>query len=325
MAKHVNDSKEQWFLLRMREAGRNYVCKPQEDIDIQLGEHYIVELDRSEDYARVLCKRVPTADEIKNTIIKRIKRKVTDKDWSRIESNKQRARDAFVRCLRRVEEHELEMKLVDVEYSFDGSKIVFYFTADGRVDFRELVKTLASEFRARIELRQIGVRDESGIIGGIASCGLKLCCKSFLYEFEPVTIKMAKDQRLPLNPAKISGLCGRLLCCLRYENKHYKKTAKTMPREGALVCTPNGKGRVIDMNMISRSVSVLLSETEKIVTFPVDKIKILQDQEPVKPAKIDRPALSEDVDVADLKKLEDIPSADIDDEDDDDNGDDTKE
>lgn len=317
MNENKKQSNEQWFLFRMREAGRNYVCKKPDDIDIKPGDHCIVELDRSEDYARVLCARQPKPDDIKNSIIKRIKRIMTEKDWKRVETNASAAKEAFVKCLRRIEEHELDMKLVDVEYSFDCSKIIFYFTADGRVDFRELVKTLATEFRARIELRQIGVRDESAVVGGIASCGLPLCCKSFLYEFEPVTIKMAKDQRLPLNPSKISGLCGRLLCCLRYEYKHYRKTARSMPREGALVSTPEGKGRIIDLNLIKKTVTVIFEEDKKIASFPVEQIKVLHEGNPCKCPNKQKMKLDGEVEESDLKQLEDIPGSDIDDDDED--------
>lgn len=309
---------EKWVLLRIREAGRNYFGKAPDGIELKVGDYCIVEVDRAEDYAKILCdKRVPTEDEKKNTIVKRIKRMLTDKDIERIEDNKKKAHQAYLKCLRRIEDHKLEMKLVDVEYSFDGSRIVFYFTAEGRVDFRELVKTLASEFRARIELRQIGVRDESSIIGGIASCGRRLCCCSFLYEFEPVTIKMAKDQRLPLNPSKISGICGRLLCCLRYEYKFYKKMAKTMPRENALVSTKLGQGRVVDLNVLKRTVIVEL-ENQNNAEFSIDEVKIIKDQVAPKVSS----KTGQDVDEKELAKLEDIPGSSFSDEDDEDNDED---
>jgi len=294
-----------WFLIRMREAGRNYFCPQPEGIDIKPGEYCVVELDRSEDYAKILSCSEPSADDIKNSIVKRIKRKLTENDLIRIEENKKKAHQAYQKCIRRIAEHNLDMKLVDVEFTLDSSKVIFYFTADGRVDFRELVKSLATEFRARIELRQIGVRDESKILGGIACCGRQLCCCTFLYEFAPINIRMAKEQRLPLNPCKISGLCGRLHCCLRYEYKYYRKTAKTMPREGAVVSTRLGEGKVIDLNIIKKTVLVQL-ENLNITEFPVEEIKILKDQ-PLAKVEITK-NLGEDIDVKELRKLEDIPS-----------------
>ncbi len=302
-----------WFLIRMREAGRNYVCKQPEDMEIKPGEYCVVELDRAEDYGKILSFIEPSPDDIKGSIVKRIKRKLTENDLIKIDENKKKANQAYQKCLRRISEHNLDMKLVDVEFSLDCSKVIFYFTADGRVDFRELVKSLATEFRARIELRQIGVRDESKILGGLASCGRQLCCCTFLYEFAPINIRMAKEQRLPLNPSKISGLCGRLHCCLRYEYKYYRKTAKTMPREGSIVSTRTGQGKVIDLNIIKRTVLVQL-ENQNITEFPVEEIKILKDQ-PL--AKVETKRLGEEIDVKELRKLEDIPS-DLDEFDDDD-------
>ena len=163
-------------------------------------------------------------------------------------------------CQEKIQQHKLEMKLISAEYSFDRSKITFYFTSDGRVDFRELVKDLAKQFKARIELKQIGVRDEAKLLGGFGPCGMKLCCAKFLKSFEPVTIKMAKEQNLPLNPTKISGCCGRLMCCLGYEYQTYKKLMKGMPREGEIIKTKQGKGRVISVNALKRCVTVELED-----------------------------------------------------------------
>jgi cell fate regulator YaaT (PSP1 superfamily) len=164
------------------------------------------------------------------------------------------------------------MKLVDVEYTFDRNKVIFYFTADGRIDFRELVKDLASIFRTRIELRQIGVRDEAKMLGGIGPCGRMLCCSTFLGDFEPVSIKMAKDQNLSLNPAKISGLCGRLMCCLKYENDYYEEVKKELPDVGEYIATPDGRGRVVGLNMLEKLVQVDLPELEKVTEYTIDEL-----------------------------------------------------
>ncbi|MDX9702732.1 MAG: regulatory iron-sulfur-containing complex subunit RicT [Candidatus Auribacterota bacterium] len=312
--KQVADNGEKWFYLHMRRAGRNYVCKPPADIEISQGDHCVVELERAEDYAKILCCRVPTDEEKKNTIVKRIKRKMTDKDWERVEDNKKKAEYAYLKCQRRIADHKLDMKLVDVEYSLDCSRIIFYFTADGRVDFRELVKSLASEFRARIELRQIGVRDESGILGGIGCCGRELCCSKFLYEFDPINIKMAKVQRLPLNPTKISGLCGRLHCCLRYEYKYYKKASKMFPKEGSLVSTKSGQGRVIDLNIVKESLLVQF-ESGTITEVALKDVKVIKEERKPSDASMAK-KLADDIDERELKQLEDIPGGDLDDDDD---------
>lgn len=174
--------------------------------------------------------------------------------------------------LEKVEEHGLEMKLVDVEYTFDRNKIVFYFTADGRVDFRELVKDLAAIFRTRIELRQIGVRDEAKMLGGIGACGRMLCCSTFLGDFDPVSIKMAKDQNLSLNPTKISGLCGRLMCCLKYENDEYETAKEQLPDLGEMIETPLGLGKVVGLNILERVLQVELVEKDRVVEYTIDEL-----------------------------------------------------
>ena len=195
--------------------------------------------------------------------LKKVIRKATKDDLRRVAENELKAKNAFTQCEKKIAERGLEMKLVDVEYTFDNSKIVFYFTADGRVDFRELVKDLAGVFKMRIELRQIGVRDEAKMLGGIGSCGRALCCHSWLADFEPVSIKMAKVQNLSLNPSKISGICGRLMCCLKYENDIYMEFRKGMPDIGERVKTPDGVAKVIDTNLLERSVKVRLYVDEK--------------------------------------------------------------
>ncbi|OGX68348.1 MAG: stage 0 sporulation protein, partial [Paenibacillus sp. RIFOXYA1_FULL_44_5] len=182
------------------------------------------------------------------------------------------AHDAFHICLQKIENHQLQMKLIDVEYTFDRNKVLFYFTAEGRVDFRELVKDLASVFRTRIELRQIGVRDEAKLLGGIGPCGRILCCSSFLGDFAPVSIKMAKDQNLSLNPTKISGLCGRLMCCLKYEHDQYESTKEELPKVGTRVITPFGVGKVVGLNVDDRIVSVHVFELNKVEKMPFDDV-----------------------------------------------------
>ncbi len=188
----------------------------------------------------------------------------TKEDLNQIEENRKKAKEAFSVCLEKIQAHKLNMKLVNCEYSFDRSKILFYFTAESRVDFRELVKDLAKIFKARIEMRQIGVRDEAKLFGGFGPCGRELCCSKFLKDFEPVTIKMAKEQGLPLNPPKISGLCGRLMCCLSYEHECYRKLSHDLPKEGDKIVTPQGKGRVVSVNVLRRAVLVEISEGNQI-------------------------------------------------------------
>ncbi len=232
------------------------------NLNLKEGDCVIVEHDRGLDYGRVAlplhshCSLGADPKEPPKKII----RLARESDLKQIEDNRVKAKEAFNACLKKIEEHKLDMKLVKAEYSFDRSKILFYFTSDGRVDFRNLVKDLAKIFKARIELRQIGVRDEARLFGGYGSCGRELCCRKFLKDFEPVTIKMAKEEGLPLNPPKISGLCGRLMCCLSYEYETYKILSKGLPREGEHVHTPNGKGKVLSVNVFKRLVSVQLEE-----------------------------------------------------------------
>jgi len=232
------------------------------NLSLKEGDCVIVEHDRGLDYGVVVqpaCGRsCPKADP--KEAPKRIIRLARDSDLKQIEDNRAKGKEAFNACLKKIAEHKLDMKLVKAEYSFDRSKILFYFTSDGRVDFRNLVKDLAKIFKARIELRQIGVRDEARLFGGYGSCGRELCCKKFLKDFEPVTIKMAKEEGLPLNPPKISGLCGRLMCCLSYEYETYRILSKGLPREGEHVNTPTGKGKVFSVNVFKRLVTVQLED-----------------------------------------------------------------
>ena len=204
--------------------------------------------------------------------IKEILRPASRIDTEQEISNREKERDALATCRRMIREKGLEMKLILAEYMFDNSKILFYFTADGRIDFRELVKDLAAIFRTRIELRQIGVRDEAKMLGGIGPCGRMLCCSTFLGDFEPVSIKMAKDQNLSLNPAKISGLCGRLMCCLKYENDEYEAAKEQLPDLDQRIQTPHGTGRVIGLNILERLIQVELVDKERIVEYTLDEL-----------------------------------------------------
>jgi cell fate regulator YaaT (PSP1 superfamily) len=257
--------------VRFKKAGKIYYFDPGE-LTIPAGEFVIVETVRGIEYGKVVIsdKQVDENDIV--LPLKKVIRIADAKDKLIVEENKKAAREAYDICLKKVEEHGLEMKLVDVEYTFDRNKVIFYFTADGRVDFRELVKDLAAIFRTRIELRQIGVRDEAKMLGGIGPCGRMLCCSTFLGDFEPVSIKMAKDQNLSLNPTKISGLCGRLMCCLKYENEEYETAKEQLPDLGEYVETPHGLGKVIGLNILERMLQVELSEHGRVVEYTLDEL-----------------------------------------------------
>jgi cell fate regulator YaaT (PSP1 superfamily) len=247
--------------VRFKKAGKIYYFDPCE-IELHLGDKVIVETARGLECGEIVTGPKQIAETELVGSLKKVLRVATEKDERQLADNLQKEKEAFQICLKKVVEHGLPMKLVDVEYSFDVSKITFFFTAEGRVDFRELVKDLASIFRTRIELRQIGVRDEAKILGGIGCCGRMLCCASFLGDFDPVSIRMAKDQNLSLNPSKISGICGRLMCCLRYENDIYEGARTSFPRCGEPVVTPGGKGKVIGHNILRETVMVELADKQ---------------------------------------------------------------
>jgi cell fate regulator YaaT (PSP1 superfamily) len=249
--------------------------------DLKLGDYCIVQSERGLDFGRVLDEPRPAMDDEFKDPLLMVVRKITVNDRFQINKNIRDAQGARDTCLRRVEAHRLPMKLIDAEYSFDRSNIVFYFTAEGRVDFRALVKDLARAFRARIELRQIGVRDESKLLGGIGACGRIVCCASWLRDFTPINIRMAKDQHLSLNPTKLSGVCGRLLCCLRYEHECYKEMASDLPRNGTIVKTAHGEGTVIDQNILKRTVTVRLDD-ERVSSFRIDEVEVVREREPRK-------------------------------------------
>lgn len=261
--------------IRFKKAGKIYYFAPG-DHQVGKGDFAIVETARGVEYGEVVTDIKEVEDKDIVAPLKPIIRKATAADAVKVEDNKKKEKEAFAICQKKIEARKLEMHLVDVEYTFDVGKIIFYFTAEGRIDFRELVKDLAAIFRTRIELRQIGVRDEAKLLGGIGCCGRPLCCASFLGDFEPVSIRMAKDQNLSLNPTKISGICGRLLCCLKYENDQYvaekKKQRKAckgccqerekifVPKPGLMVVTPTGEGRIVSVNRREQTISVELSQ-----------------------------------------------------------------
>lgn len=257
--------------VRFKKAGKIYYFDPG-DLEICKDTFVIVETARGIEYGKVVIDKKQVGENDVVLPLKKVVRNANEKDTLAVEENKNAAQNAFDLCTEKIMEHQLDMKLVDVEYTFDRNKVIFYFTADGRIDFRELVKDLASIFRTRIELRQIGVRDEAKMLGGIGPCGRMLCCSTFLGDFEPVSIKMAKDQNLSLNPAKISGLCGRLMCCLKYENDYYEEVKREMPDVGEHIATPQGKGRVIGLNMLEKLVQVELPELEKVTEYTIDEL-----------------------------------------------------
>ena len=246
--------------VRFRKNGKIYFFSPSE-LPIEIGQNVIVETSRGVEYGKVvLGKREIKSEKIISTL-KPVIRIATPEDDEINEENKRKSKDAFRICLEKIAKHGLEMKLIDCEYTFDNNKVLFYFTADGRIDFRELVKDLASVFKTRIELRQIGVRDETKILGGIVICGRSLCCHTHLSEFVPVSIKMAKEQNLSLNPAKISGVCGRLMCCLKNEQETYEYLNKKLPNIGDLVKTVDGyKGEVQRVNVLRQKVKIIIED-----------------------------------------------------------------
>jgi len=245
--------------VRFKEVGKVYYFDP--DVQqLKKGDRVIVETVRGIECGEVAMDNREIDDEQIVKPLKKLIRIADQNDIDQFNANKAKEKDAFEICQQKIANHGLEMKLVDVEYTFDGGKVLFYFTADGRVDFRELVKDLAGVFKTRIELRQIGVRDESKMLGGLGICGRPFCCSSFLGEFQPVSIKMAKEQGLSLNPTKISGACGRLMCCLKYEQNAYEHLLKITPKPGAIVETAEGAGTVVDFSLLTGKLKVQLHD-----------------------------------------------------------------
>lgn len=244
--------------VRFKKAGKIYYFNP-DSLDIKKGDFVVVETARGIEFGECVVGIKELQEEEIVAPLKNVIRKATKEDIDVNKVNKSKEEDAFKICLDKIKDHGLKMKLIDVEYTFDNNKVIFYFTADGRVDFRELVKDLASIFRTRIELRQIGVRDEAKMTGGLGPCGRSLCCSTFLGEFAPVSIKMAKEQNLSLNPTKISGICGRLMCCLNYEQETYEGIRKKMPKVGSVVDTEYGRGEVISSSVVKEAVKIKIN------------------------------------------------------------------
>lgn len=263
--------------VRFKKAGKIYYFDPL-DYRIEKDSAVIVETARGIEFGQCVVGIREISDKEVFAPLKPVIRIASQKDLDRHMENKAKEKEAFVVGEKKIEDHHLEMKLVDVEYTFDHSKVIFYFTADGRIDFRELVKELATIFRTRIELRQIGVRDEAKMLGGIGICGRNLCCSTWLGDFNSVSIKMAKEQNLSLNPSKISGVCGRLMCCLNYEQETYEEIRYRLPKVGSIVETPVGKGNVIGNNIIKESVRVKIhdSDDERIESFEISEVTLIK-------------------------------------------------
>ena len=279
--------------IKFREDGRIYSFGAN-GIKLNQGDYAVVETARGTECGMVAKGNHNLSESELVKPLKPVLRAATGEDIKKLKENKEKEKKAFSQCEEKIANHKLEMKLVDVEISFDGSKMIFYFTADGRVDFRDLVKDLASTFHTRIELRQIGVRDEAKILGGLGICGQPLCCSRFLDDFQPVSIKMAKEQGLSLNPTKISGACGRLMCCLNYEQEGYEQALKKLPKVGAIVNTPSGKGKVESLNILKGIVYVRLDDTQQgFAEFSGEDIKVLKNNNQSHHDEIDDELLKE--------------------------------
>ncbi len=264
--------------VRFRTAGKIYYFGPK-DIEFKRSDHVIVETARGVEYGTVVLPNMEVEDGKVTQPLKNVIRKATKDDEEREKRNREKEKDAYKICQEKIIKHGLEMKLINAEYTFDNNKVLFYFTADGRVDFRELVKDLAGVFRTRIELRQVGVRDETKILGGMGICGRPLCCHTYLSDFAPVSIKMAKEQSLSLNPAKISGICGRLMCCLQNEAQVYEELNRKLPRVGEIVTTPDGlKGEVRETNVLKQMVRVVVEvdDEKELREYPTSELKFKQ-------------------------------------------------
>lgn len=286
--------------VRFRTAGKIYYFDPGK-LEIKRNDHVIVETARGIEYGTVVCDPKEVEDDKVIQPLKAVLRVATQKDDEQEAANKLKEKDAYKICLEKIKKHELQMKLIDAEYTFDNNKVLFYFTADGRIDFRELVKDLASVFKTRIELRQIGVRDETKIVGGIGICGRPLCCHTHLSEFVPVSIKMAKEQNLSLNPTKISGVCGRLMCCLKNEEETYEELNRKLPNVGDFVTTEDGlKGEVHSVNVLRQLVKVIVDKDDEkeIQEYKVEQLRFKRKHS--KNHKVD----VSDAELKELEKLE---------------------
>lgn len=279
--------------VRFKEVGKVYYFDP-DGRQLKKGDRVIVETVRGIECGEVAMDNREVPDDQIIKPLKMLIREATPEDIATADKNSEKEKEAYGICEQKIAQHGLDMKLVDVEFTFDGSKILFYFTADGRIDFRELVKDLAGIFRTRIELRQIGVRDESKMIGGLGLCGRAFCCNTFLGDFQPVSIKMAKEQGLSLNPVKISGTCGRLMCCLKYEQNAYEHLLKITPKQGAIVETSEGKGTVLENNLLTGKLKVRLDRYQEAAPqiFNRNDVKLVKDA-PIRVAKEELEALKD--------------------------------
>lgn len=262
--------------VRFKSVGKVYYFDPK-NYKLVIGDKVIVETARGVECGEVAMVDREIDESTFSSPIKPIIRAATEDDLRRIENNKQKEKDAFKICQDKIAVHGLKMNLIDVECTFDNNKMLFYFTAENRVDFRELVKDLAAVFKTRIELRQIGVRDEAKMLGGLGICGQPFCCSRFLGDFQPVSIKMAKEQGLSLNPTKISGTCGRLMCCLKYEQNAYDDLLKTTPKQGAIVKTTSGRGVVEEVNLLTGKLKVKLDNNDTVTTFDKSEVEVIKD------------------------------------------------
>ncbi|MCD8372681.1 MAG: stage 0 sporulation family protein [Clostridia bacterium] len=274
--------------VRFKDGGKMYYFAPGQD-NYNIGDGVVVETSRGVEYATVAMEEKEIAEEELIAPLKPVVRLATEKDKETVRRNEEKREGAMKIAAEKIAARGLEMKLVDCEFTFDGSKVLFYFTADGRIDFRELVKDLSSVFRIRIELRQIGIRDEAKMTGGLGPCGRVCCCSSCMPDFKKVSIKMAKNQGLSLNPSKISGLCGRLMCCLAYENDYYAEAYKKMPKLGSEVTTPEGVGMVVNINMLKMEVKVKIVKGDAMLyrDFKVDEVKFKKHGRPEKEEELD--------------------------------------
>ena len=285
--------------VRFKKAGKVYYFDP-DGIWPRPGDYVIVETARGVEFGEVVTGSRSVNDAQIVSPLRKVVRVASEEDIRRAENNERREKEAFAICQDRIARHKLDMKLVSVEYTFDNNKIIFYFTANGRVDFRDLVKDLASVFKIRIELRQIGVRDEAKMLGGLGSCGRQICCGAFLGDFQPVSIKMAKEQNLSLNPTKISGQCGRLMCCLKYEQENYEQVLKRVPRVGKDIVTPDGVGVITEINCIKETVRVRIrvdDDSFDVRDYAIDDVRrpgpddaaAIREQRPEKPPRRGKP------------------------------------
>ena len=279
--------------IRFKKAGKMYYFDPA-GLKLEKEDGAIVETARGVEYGTVIKSNTMVSEEAIVSPLKQVMRKATKEDAKTVENNHKKEREAFDICLEKIARLGLDMKLVDVEMTFDRNKLIFYFTSDGRVDFRELVKELAAVFRMRIELRQIGVRDEAKMLNGIGICGRPLCCATFLGDFQPVSIKMAKEQNLSLNPTKISGICGRLMFCLKYEEEVYEELNKKLPRVGDIISTPDGTGEILSTNVLMQMVKAAVRKAENdpptIGFYHLEEIKLIRSK---KKRKQQEPILEE--------------------------------